>query len=192
MTADQPSPPCIFRCTQIDHRIICGGVAFSCPCYTATLSHYRTAALSHCQAEGGAALNSISYSMLLPITTLSNALPALGPYREQIQAPTIIGLLVVLSGFFAYEVSARFYAASCGTSLQLPPCAVASMCGDVLEGASQPHWCGALLLAAICSAIIWWPPVGAAMLRPLQWSPRLRWSISEEPKLPSQGRQPVS
>jgi len=36
-------------------------------------------------SEGGASLNAISYSMLLPLTTLSNSLPLLGKFRENLQ-----------------------------------------------------------------------------------------------------------
>ena len=54
--------------------------------------------------HAGAALNSISFSMLLPLTTLSYALPFLGPFREAIVPSTIVGLLVVLGGFLLYEI----------------------------------------------------------------------------------------
>jgi len=55
---------------------------------------------------GGAALQSMSYSMLLPLTCLSNALPLLGPYKEMLQPPTLAGLVVVLAGFGLYESEA--------------------------------------------------------------------------------------
>mmetsp|Transcript_82036 Transcript_82036/g.163889 ORF Transcript_82036/g.163889 Transcript_82036/m.163889 type:complete len:498 (+) Transcript_82036:230-1723(+) len=53
--------------------------------------------------HGGANLNSISYSMLLPLATLSNALPFLGSFREDLQMSTLLGLGVVLGGFAVYE-----------------------------------------------------------------------------------------
>jgi hypothetical protein len=53
--------------------------------------------------HGGAALSSLSYSVLLPLATLSNALPLLGRFREQLQGTTVVGLVVVLLGFALYE-----------------------------------------------------------------------------------------
>ena len=47
-------------------------------------------------------LSSISYSILLPFSCLSNGLLILGKYREEIYPQTIIGLIVVLAGFIAY------------------------------------------------------------------------------------------
>jgi NADH:ubiquinone oxidoreductase subunit H len=41
---------------------------------------------------GGATISSISYSMLLPLSALSNALPLLGRFRETITIETIIGM----------------------------------------------------------------------------------------------------
>lgn len=61
--------------------------------------------------HGGAALNSLSYSMLLPLTTLSYALPFLGPFQEGVHAPTLIGLGLVLAGFVCYEY--REFVKSC-------------------------------------------------------------------------------
>jgi len=48
---------------------------------------------------GGAVLNSISYSLLLPLTTLLFSVPLLGPYRESVFPSTWAGLVVVLLGF---------------------------------------------------------------------------------------------
>ena len=49
--------------------------------------------------HGGAALSSISYSMLLPLTFVSNALPCLGPFQESFNRATVAGLIAVLTGF---------------------------------------------------------------------------------------------
>ena len=49
--------------------------------------------------HGGAVLNSISYSLLLPITTLLFAAPVLGPYRESAFPSTYAGLVIVMLGF---------------------------------------------------------------------------------------------
>eukprot|EP00614_Pseudopedinella_elastica_P010419 CAMPEP_0172606456 /NCGR_PEP_ID=MMETSP1068-20121228/26656_1 /TAXON_ID=35684 /ORGANISM="Pseudopedinella elastica, Strain CCMP716" /LENGTH=352 /DNA_ID=CAMNT_0013409155 /DNA_START=330 /DNA_END=1388 /DNA_ORIENTATION=+ len=53
--------------------------------------------------HGGAALSSISYSMLLPLTFVSNALPCLGPFQESFNRATVAGLIAVLTGFIIYE-----------------------------------------------------------------------------------------
>ena len=49
--------------------------------------------------HGGAVLNSISYSLLLPLTTILFSLPILGPYRETAMPSTFAGLVVVMAGF---------------------------------------------------------------------------------------------
>ena len=49
--------------------------------------------------HGGAVLNSISYSLLLPLTTLLFSLPILGPFRESASPSTYLGLVVVMIGF---------------------------------------------------------------------------------------------
>mmetsp|Transcript_96406 Transcript_96406/g.274806 ORF Transcript_96406/g.274806 Transcript_96406/m.274806 type:complete len:438 (-) Transcript_96406:248-1561(-) len=54
--------------------------------------------------HAGAALNSISFSMLLPLTTMSYSLPFLGKNREEIVPSTVAGLAVVLMGFLLYEI----------------------------------------------------------------------------------------
>ena len=53
--------------------------------------------------HGSAALNAISYALILPLTTVSYSLPFLGAHREELRAPTLVGLLVVLAGFLLYE-----------------------------------------------------------------------------------------
>ena len=52
--------------------------------------------------HGSAALNAISYALILPLTTVSYSLPFLGAHREELRAPTLVGLLVVLAGFLLY------------------------------------------------------------------------------------------
>ena len=49
--------------------------------------------------HGGAVLNSISYAMLVPLTTVFFSFPFLGPYREKLHAATFGGLAIVLIGF---------------------------------------------------------------------------------------------
>ncbi len=49
--------------------------------------------------HGGAVLNSISYSLLLPLTTILFSVPLLGEYRESVFPSTYLGLLVVMAGF---------------------------------------------------------------------------------------------
>ena len=53
--------------------------------------------------HAGAVLNSISYALLLPLTTLGFSLPVLGPYRESANAMTYAGLAVVLAGFVLWR-----------------------------------------------------------------------------------------
>jgi hypothetical protein len=49
--------------------------------------------------HGSATLNSISYAIILPITTLAFTVPMMGPYREHFNINTLDGLVVVLIGF---------------------------------------------------------------------------------------------
>ena len=49
--------------------------------------------------HGGAVLNSISYAMLVPLTTVFFSFPFLGPYQERLHAATFGGLAIVLLGF---------------------------------------------------------------------------------------------
>ena len=44
-------------------------------------------------------LNSISFSLLLPITTILFSVPLLGEFRESIFPATYVGILVVITGF---------------------------------------------------------------------------------------------
>jgi hypothetical protein len=53
--------------------------------------------------HGSATLNAISYAIILPITTLAFALPMLGRYQESFDISTILGLVVVLLGFFLWK-----------------------------------------------------------------------------------------
>ncbi|KAJ1457898.1 hypothetical protein M885DRAFT_586495 [Pelagophyceae sp. CCMP2097] len=53
--------------------------------------------------RAGAALTAVAYSLLLPLTTLAYALPWLGEHREQVRPTTLLGLGIVLAGFFVYE-----------------------------------------------------------------------------------------
>eukprot|EP00965_Chrysotila_dentata_P044999 1494767-Pleurochrysis_carterae.AAC.2 len=49
--------------------------------------------------HGGAVLNSISYALLLPLTTIVFSLPLLGRYQETAHAATFLGLVIVMLGF---------------------------------------------------------------------------------------------
>jgi drug/metabolite transporter (DMT)-like permease len=53
--------------------------------------------------SGSATLNSISYSIILPLTTLMFSMPLLGIYQEPFQLFTIIGLIAVLVGFVIWK-----------------------------------------------------------------------------------------
>jgi len=49
-------------------------------------------------------LNVITYALLLPITTLLFSLhPLMGAYTEPLRATTLVGLLVVVLGFYLYQ-----------------------------------------------------------------------------------------
>lgn len=50
-----------------------------------------------------ATLNSISYAIVLPLTTLTFSIPLLGKFQEPFQATTLVGLVVVLVGFFLWK-----------------------------------------------------------------------------------------
>jgi hypothetical protein len=49
--------------------------------------------------HGGAVLNSISFSLLLPITTILFSVPLLGEFRESIFPATYVGIVVLITGF---------------------------------------------------------------------------------------------
>lgn len=54
--------------------------------------------------HGSAILNVITYAVLLPITTLLFSLhPLMGAYTEPLRATTVVGLLVVVLGFYLYQ-----------------------------------------------------------------------------------------
>lgn len=53
--------------------------------------------------NGSATFNAISYAIILPLTTLGFSVPLLGRYRESFQLVAIIGLGVVLFGFFLWK-----------------------------------------------------------------------------------------
>lgn len=53
--------------------------------------------------HGSATFNSISYAIILPLTTLAFSLPFLGSYSEPFQMASLLGLVVVLSGFFMWK-----------------------------------------------------------------------------------------
>jgi len=63
--------------------------------------------------HGGAVLNSISYSLLLPLTTIAFSLPLLGAFRESVFPSTYVGLLTVMLGFALW----RYYQAQHDASL---------------------------------------------------------------------------
>lgn len=58
-------------------------------------------------------LNSISYSLLLPLTTIAFSLPLLGAFRESVFPSTYVGLLTVMLGFALW----RYYQAQHDASL---------------------------------------------------------------------------
>lgn len=49
--------------------------------------------------HGGAVLNSITYSLLLPLTSVAFSLPLLGDFCESVKPSTYVGLAVVMLGF---------------------------------------------------------------------------------------------
>lgn len=53
--------------------------------------------------SGSATLNSISYAIILPLTTLMFSMPLLGIYQEPFQLNTIFGLIAVLLGFMIWK-----------------------------------------------------------------------------------------
>ena len=53
--------------------------------------------------HGSAVLNGMSYSILLPLTTIAFSLPLLGPYQETLSPYTFGGLGLVLGGFLLYQ-----------------------------------------------------------------------------------------
>jgi len=55
--------------------------------------------------HGGAVLNSISFALLLPLTTVFFSFPCLGRYREHLYSATFVGLGVVLCGFVLWRVA---------------------------------------------------------------------------------------
>lgn len=64
---------------------------------------FNTAGL-YVSKHGSAILNVITYAVLLPITTLLFSLhPLMGPYTEPLRATTLVGLLVVVLGFYLYQ-----------------------------------------------------------------------------------------
>lgn len=58
--------------------------------------------------HGGAILNSISYSIILPLTILTFSLSILGPFTEPTTSTTIIGLLITLIGFLLWRIETIF------------------------------------------------------------------------------------
>jgi hypothetical protein len=92
--------------------------------------------------HGGAVLNSISFSLLLPITTILFSVPLLGEFRESIFPATYVGIVVLITGFAMWryfqaqhdallaELAARESAAakdaSDGATSQLP----GALCGN--------------------------------------------------------------
>jgi len=64
---------------------------------------FNTAGL-YVSKHGSAILNVITYAVLLPITTLLFSLhPLMGAYTEPLRATTLVGLLVVVLGFYLYQ-----------------------------------------------------------------------------------------
>jgi len=54
--------------------------------------------------HGSAVLNVITYAVLLPVTTLIFSLrPLMGAFTEPLSASTVLGLLLVLLGFYLYQ-----------------------------------------------------------------------------------------
>ena len=53
--------------------------------------------------RGGAVLNSLSFSLLLPINAFIFTIPFLGKYREPFSWYTVGGLFIVLTGFVLYQ-----------------------------------------------------------------------------------------
>ncbi len=57
--------------------------------------------------EGSAVLNGLSFSLVLPFSTLAFSLPFLGVYSEALHGTTFIGLLIVMVGFSIYQYVTR-------------------------------------------------------------------------------------
>lgn len=58
--------------------------------------------------HGSATLNSISYAIILPLTTIAFSLPILGRFQETFGTSTLLGLLTVLTGFFLWKGESIF------------------------------------------------------------------------------------
>ena len=86
--------------------------------------------------HGSAALNAISYALILPLTTLGYSLPFLGAHRGSCaRAPTLVGLLVVLAGFLLCERD-EILGARALPSQSPPPQACSAV--DAAPGAGGP------------------------------------------------------
>jgi hypothetical protein len=59
--------------------------------------------------EGSAVLNGLSYSLVLPFSTLAFSLPFLGTNRESLRATTFVGLVTVMAGFMLYQHATRSF-----------------------------------------------------------------------------------
>lgn len=53
--------------------------------------------------NGSAVINSISYAIILPLTTFAFSLPMLGNFQEKCSVSTLLGLVVTLVGFFIWR-----------------------------------------------------------------------------------------
>lgn len=58
--------------------------------------------------HASAILNSISYAIILPFATLAFSLPILGRFQEFFDIATLIGLIVILFGFFLWKFENLF------------------------------------------------------------------------------------
>ena len=81
--------------------------------------------------HGSATLNSISYAIILPLTTLTFTLPWLGAYKEHFNINIISGLVLVLVGFFVWKLSNDDMSSQPPSMLQLDAAAVNESSGVV-------------------------------------------------------------
>ena len=73
--------------------------------------------------HAGAVLNSITYALLVPLTTVVFSLPLLGPYQESVHMATLVGLATVLVGFGLWRSAEGRVAASAAAAAAATPTA---------------------------------------------------------------------
>ena len=59
--------------------------------------------------HGSATLNSISYAIILPLTTIAFTFKILGKFHESFQKTTLYGLIIILIGFILWKSDSFYY-----------------------------------------------------------------------------------